>query len=411
MELELFLLFVLIVLSAFFSGTETALISLSDAKVNSLLKKKRIGSKSLHRLKSNPKKMIITVLLGNNLVNIGASVLAASIFMNIFGSAGLGVATGLMTFLVLVFGEIVPKTFAANNAEKFALTVAKPLEFFGLIFLPIIFILEKLIDYAFKDYVSRKAALVSEDELKEMIEIGVKEKVLEKKEKELIEGILEFNDIKVRDVMVPRVKMFSLDANLLVDDALKHVAEVSFSRIPVFEENVDNIVGIVHIRDMLEDISSNRTKSSLKKISRKPLFVSEESIISDVFKKFQKKRIHLAIVVDEFGGTAGIVTLEDVMEEIVGDIIDETDTLSKNIHLLNDKAIIANGSTEIDEINDFFKTDIPIEEHYHTLNAFLLHKMNGLQPKNSKIQVKKLVFSIEDVSDKEILKIKISRAN
>ncbi len=409
MGLELLILLVLVLLSAFFSGVETALVSLSEIKVKSLVMEGKKGAAALSKLKSNPRRMIITILLFNNLVNIGASAFAAVVAIDLFGSTGLGIATAVMTFLILVFGEITPKTYAANNAVSVSLIVSRPLHFLSTIFSPIIIILEKIVGSLLSEKFVGQAKQITEAEFLTMLELSAKQKVLEKKEKEFIEGILEFNDIKVHKVMIPRVEMFSLPASMPIKKAVKEIIKKNFSRIPIFEKNADNIVGIVHLRDVLTAVALNEDKKSLKNISIDPLFVSEEEIISEVFKKFQKRNIHLAIAVDEFGGTAGLVTLEDLMEEIVGDIIDESDVSNDKIRRLNGKSIIADGSIDLDEVNDFFKVKLPIKEHYHTLNAYLLHQLKDIPSKGQKLERRGLIFEIEKASDKKILSVKITR--
>jgi len=202
--------------------------------------------------------------------------------------------------------------------------------------------------------------------------------------------------------------VLALRSGISVGGALDEISSASFSRIPIYDDTIDNITGVIHIRDVLKAVGKGKRDVTLKSISFDPMFVSEESIISEVFKRFQKKRMHMAVVVDEFGGTSGIVTLEDLMEEIVGEIMDESDVVPKNILRLDKKTVLVKGDVEIEELNDVLNSKIPVKEHYHLLNAYLLHELKGLPKKGEKTEKHGLLFTIQEVSDKEILAVRIA---
>lgn len=379
------LLVVLLVLSGFFSGSETAIMATTEAKVRSLLEKKVRGAQTLHILKQDPHKLLITILIGNNLANIGASVLAAFVFTEIFGSSGLGIATGVMTFFVLVFGEITPKSFATRYSTKMSLAVARPLYLLQIIFSPIIWILDKIVKVLIKllgsDYNEEQ---ISEEEIKALIDIGAEKGSIEKREKELMQNILQFNDIKVEEVMTPRVSIDALPVESTLQEAIDFVIQKSHSRIPVYRDTIDNIVGLVSIKDVLmlsEQFHDNKKLENCE--LTKPIVVPESKKIDVLFREFQKARTHLAIVIDEYGGTSGLVTLEDLLEEIVGEIIDESDIEEMPISKVSEFEIEAHGITKLEDINDYLGIKLHGNEK-EPVSALILNKL-GRFPKEGEI--------------------------
>lgn len=410
MELFVILLIIFLILSAFFSGIESALVSLSSLKIHALLKAKKRGAVTLNRIKEQPRKLIITILIGNNVVNIGASALATKIMIDMYGSTGVGIATGIMTFLILVFGEIIPKTFALAHAERVSLIVAPILEFLMYVLYPIVALLEIVAKVGVKlSGADKEPPLLTEEEFKTLLEIGAKEKVIERKEKELIEGVLEFNDITAEEVMTPRVKIFCLDADMTVKNALPLVVKKNFSRIPIYEETVDKIVGIVMVRNLLEAFIKKKADYKLKRVSMKPLFTSNKRIISPLFKELQEKRRHMAIVVDEFGGTEGIVTMEDLLEEIVGEIMDESDISPKMIMRIDKDNIVVHGDTEINYINKFFKINLSRPGRSITIGGLLHHKLKKIPKKGAKLKIKGVELIVEEISQGHILKVRVRK--
>jgi putative hemolysin len=408
---QIVLLIILLILSGVFSGIETAFFSLSNLKVRSLLKLKKKGSiATVYKLKQNPRRLIITILIGNNIVNIGAAALATVIAIDLFGSSGAGIATGIMTLLILLFGEITPKSIASVYSEKISLIVAKPILLFMYLIFPVVLLFESITKVMHRIFnIENKDPIITEEEFKTLVEIGAEEKVLKRKSKELIEGVLDFEDITAKEVMTPRTKMLALDQKIPLNKALKEIAESPFSRVPIYKKNVDNIVGVVHIKDILRYVQRKKTKFPLRTVSRKPYFVPEGTIISNLFKEFQEKNIHMAIVVDEFGGVSGVVTLEDLIEEIVGEIIDETDIKPELIMRIDKNAVVVHGDTEIDHLNHFFGIDLPTSKRAVTVGGLMVEKLRRIPRKGTKFQVNNVSLTVEEVGTKRILKVRVRK--
>jgi putative hemolysin len=278
----------MIVLSAFFSGLEVALISISKGQLRRIVNEGKKGAKSLEKLKSNPRRMLVTLLLGNNLVNVAAAAVATDLATNFFGSIGLGIATGAMTMILLIFGEITPKAYCNIHAEPIALRFSKVILGMQFALFPLVRALEGVTKGIFQVTGSEeKPQPMSEEEVRAVIDVGVEDKALAKSEKEMMEDVMEFHDTKVRAIMTPRNKIFALDARMLLWDALPLINEIGYSRIPIIEDTKDNVVGIVHIRDVLKAVETKTSYMMLKDVARKPLFVSMEMGINKLMKEFQ----------------------------------------------------------------------------------------------------------------------------
>jgi len=404
-------LILLIVLSGIFSSLEIAYFSLSEAKIDVLVKKKKKGAKMVKQLKNNPEKLLITILVGNNIVNILSASIATVIALDHFGTAGIAIATFAMTILILMFGEILPKSLATVHAEKIVLLTSFPLFIFQFILSPIVKIFAKstsIIMRLFK--IHRSKIKVSDDELKAMAKIGVKEGTIEKNEQMLIKNALRFNDIEVGQIMTARVKMIALNEEQTLKESFETIKSAHFSRIPVFKNNEDNITGIFYVKDILSIPETDYINKKLKHFANKPLFTAETQKIDDLFRKFQQSRIHIAVVLDEHGGTAGIITLEDIIEELVGEINDETDKQIKFFRKLNNNTIIANAEAEMKIVMNFFDTeDIKDEEINLSVNGFLIEHMERIPKKGERYEKYGLLFSIEEGTEKMIKSVKINR--
>jgi len=408
---EIAILSTLIGLSGFFSGLEVALVGIRKSKVIQLFNEKKKGSKALHKLKTNPSWMMSSVNLGNNLVNVGASALATSLAIRLFGSDGLGIAVGVMTFVILVFGEITPKTYCNANSTKIALRYAPVLLGFSYAFYPIV----KFFEIISKGVVkltgsSYSPPPITEEDIKGVIEQGLAEKALEKEEMELVHSALKFDDTVIRSVMTPRTKMFTLNSKMLLFEALPQINQSGHSRIPIFEENGDDIVGFIHAKDILKELEKDNDGISLKEIARKPVFASQEKMVSSLLKEMQGRKTHMAIVVDEHGGVEGLVTLEDLLEEIVGEIEDESDqTRSVGYERVDQDTIITNGDIEIDIINEIFNTKVPEGDDYASLNGLLHERLQDIPQEGDKIEVEGLRIIVEKVSKNIAQKIRIKK--
>ena len=408
---ELATLSVLIGLSGFFSGLEVALVGVRKSKVVQLFNEGKKGSKALHKLKMNPSWMMSSVNLGNNLVNVGASALATSLAIRLFGDDGLGIAVGIMTFLILVFGEITPKTYCNANSTKIALRYAPVLLAFSYVFYPIVKFFEIITRGVVKMTGSSSTPPpITEEEIKGVIDQGLEEKALEKDEMELVHGALKFDDTVIRSVMTPRTKMFSLNSKMLLFEALPQINKMGHSRIPIWGDTSDDIVGFIHVRDVLKELENDNKMTSLEKIAREPVFASQEKMVSGLLKEMKGRKTHMAIVVDEHGGVEGLVTLEDLLEEIVGEIEDETDlTRQAGFERIDQDTIITNGDIEIDKINEIFKTKVPEGDDYASLNGLLHERLHDIPQEGDKVEVDELRIIVEKVSKNIAKKIRIEK--
>ncbi len=408
---ELVTLAVLIGLSGFFSGLEVALVGIPKSKVIQLFHEGKKGSKALHKLKTNPSWMMSSVNLGNNLVNVGASALATSLAIRTFGNDGLGIAVGVMTFLILVFGEITPKTYCNANSTKIALRFAPVLLAFSYVFYPVVKFFEIITRGVVKlTGSSYMPPPITEEDIKGVIDQGLAEKAIEKDEMKLVHGALKFDDTVIRTVMTPRTKMFTLNSKMLLFEALPQINQRGHSRIPIYGDTKEDIVGFIHVRDILKELEKDNKMVSLEQIALKPVFASQEKLVSSLLKEMQGRRIHMAIVIDEHNGVEGLVTLEDLVEEIVGEIEDETD-LPKPVgyEKIDQDTIITNGDIEIDIINEIFKTNIPEGDDYASLNGLLHEKLKDIPQEGDKVELAELRIIVEKVSKNIPQKIRIER--
>ena len=409
--ISLTLLVVLVILSAISSGSETALVSLNKIKVKTLYEQKRNGSKSLLKLKKEPKKLITTILIWNNLVNISAASLATSIAIEEFGSTGLGIATGFMTLTILIFGEIIPKSYATVNNERFALIIAKPIEIVMGIFSPITIPLMKLSDFVLGDSSRNINPTLTEDEIKTILDVGEQEKIIETHEKEYIRGVLKSGEITAREVMVPRKKMFVLDSKKNVSQSIDSMIKSGYTRAPLIDESKDNVVGIVHLKKLLSEQKKGKGEDGVIQTSKKPLFVSQREVVGDLLRELQSKRMHMAIVLDEFEGVEGLLTLEDLVEEIVGEIIDESEDVSTTIKRSDHNTIVASGETKIEEIERYFKIDFEKNEKYDfsNVNGILHDLLKDIPKKGDEIQTSGLLFVVDETENNVAKKVSITK--
>ena len=408
---EITALSVLIGLSGFFSGLEVALVGVRKSKVVQLFNEGKKGSKALHKLKMNPSWMMSSVNLGNNLVNVGASALATSVAIRLFGNDGLAIAVGVMTFLILVFGEITPKTYCNANSTKVALRYAPVLLAFSYVFYPVVKFFEIITRGVVKiTGSSYTPPPITEEEIKGVIDQGLAEKALEKEEMELVHGALNFDDTVIRSVMTPRTKMFTLNAKMLLFEALPQINQSAHSRIPIFGDTRDDIVGFIHVRDVLRELEKDKEVVTLEQIARKPVFASQEKMVSSLLKEMKGRKTHMAIVVDEHGGVEGLVTLEDLLEEIVGEIEDETDLKrERSYERIDQDTIITNGDIEIDIINEIFETKIPEGDDYASLNGLLHERLQDIPQEGDKLELNDLKIVVEKVTKNIPQKIRIEK--
>ena len=411
---EVIALFGFIILSAFFSGTETALFSLNKLQLKKMQKKEENNwrVKSISRLLDDPQRTLISILIGNMFVNITASSLATYLAIKFFGNIGIGIASGIMIFIILVFGEIVPKSLAVANAEVISKKVARPIEIISIGLLPLIRFFKMIINimyYFFGRKSVREKKEITEEDLITLIEVGKDEGVIEEEEKKMIRNIFEFGDTMVKEVMIPRVDMDCIPSDTKLNSILKLIKKMGHSRIPVYEETVDNIIGILYAKDLLgiyEKWYTSKEKFDLKQVARKAYFVPENKKIDDLLDIFQRDKIQIAIAIDEYGGTAGLVTMEDVVEEVVGEIIDEYDKEIKLFEITEDNTLIADGNINIEKINHILNIEIP-ENDFETLGGFIFDLLGRVPKKGEKIKYQNFQMVIERVIKNRIRRVKI----
>jgi putative hemolysin len=403
---EIFILIILLILSGFFSGIETALISTNMIKTRSLVKQKRKNANTLLKLKQNPSRLIITLLIGNNLVNIGAASLATFIAINLFGSSGVGIATGIMTFLILIFGEITPKTFAAQNATRISLMVAKPVIILSYILFPFVKIFEIISKIMMKILGSKREETLSEEELRTIVTMGKQEGILDKEVAEIMHNVLEFEGTKVTEIMTPDANIEMIDGNSKLKKVLNFIIKTPYSKYPVYLENKDKIVGILDVDDVLKYVKNKKLDIKIKNIARKAYFVPESKEIDDLLTELSYKKTPMAIVVDEYSHVNGIVTVEDILEEIVGEIFDKSKKGNVYIKKINKKITKVNAKAPVDAVNKHLKLGIK-EKKFDTIAGFIEHKLQRIPKQGEKIKFKGHIIEIEKVTEQGIDSVKI----
>lgn len=411
MFIHSFILALLIVLSGLFSASEIALVTITPSKVRELIAKNCRGAQSIENLKKKPQKFLITILVASNVVNIFASVYATVVFTNLFSDKGAGIAFGLMTLLILIFGDLAPKTLGHRYYVSVALLVAKPLLFLEAILTPINWCLEKIVSaITFFTGDKGKQKSMTEDELRAMVNLGAEEGSLEKHEKELIENVLEFNDIQAIEVMTPRMDVVALDANTTIQEATKFLTKNMHTRIPVYQNNRDNIIGILSIKELLLQLAEKNLEATLDTIELLPVIqVPTTRKIHQLFKDFQRKRIHMGIVIDEHGSMVGIVTMEDVLEEIVGEIADEYDVIEELIKKIDNKKYLVKGKTPIYDISKELKVKFDNVPDYKPVSFLILDTLKRFPKTGEKIKIRNITFQVEKMEKKRIELLRVTK--
>lgn len=404
--LYIVVLAILVILSAIFSGTETALMSVNMIKVRSMVKQKKKGSDVLYRIKQNPHKLLITILIGNNLANISAASLATVVFTDMFGSAGVGIATGIVTFFILVFGEITPKTFSTQNAVRVSLYMARPIEILSYILYPFVLFFEAISRLMSKLLGSKKEKKLSEEELRTIVTMGREEGLLSREVAEMMHNILEFEEIKVTNVMTPKAKIHMIDGNRKLKEVIDSIVKLPYSRYPVYLGGKEKIIGIIDVDDVLKYVKNKRLGVKVKNIIRKIYFVPESKEIDELLTEFEGKDVPMAMIVNEYGEVSGLVTVEDILEEIVGDIFDKSERESIYIKKVSDKLIRVDARATIEEINKKLHLGLK-KEHFNTIAGFIEHRLQRIPKKGEKIKLKKVTIEVDKVTKQEIKSVKI----
>ncbi len=407
-NLEYILLVILFMLSAFFSGSETAFISANRFRIKKLAEEGCRNAKIADKLLENPQKLITTVLIGNNLVNIAAASIATSLAIKAFGDYGVGIATGVVTILILIFGEVIPKNIAIRNSERFALTAARFIYLCEKIFLPISLILTGITNFMLTRFgIPLRRPLLTEEEIKTIIEYGAKEGVIEKEEKEIIKSVFKFGDTDVKEIMVPRLDIVAIEADKTIKEALDLILRTGHSKIPVYEGNIDNIIGMIYVKDVLNYIKEGKNPK-VRDIVRKILFVPESKKLDDLLREMQESKIHMAIVVDEYGGVSGLVTLEDIIEEIVGEIEDEFDREEKKIIKISEDEAVVDARLNISDVEEALGIKLPKGE-YDTIAGLILDRLERIPSTGEKVTVDDVELIVEKMVGRRIFKVRIRK--
>ncbi|MBR9675660.1 HlyC/CorC family transporter [Candidatus Woesearchaeota archaeon] len=405
----LIILAVLIILSGFYSGSESAFLSLNEYKLRYLVEQKKRNATLIEKLKNHPHRLLTAILVANNVINLSASALATVMAYQYFGEIGPAISTGILTILILIFGEISPKAFATHHPEIYTRWAAKPMNLTIKLLFPIILPFEKLTKKLILQTGVSESSKMSEEELKSIISLGEEEGSIDSEEKEMIHNIFELNDITVYEVMTPRNNMFALEKNMKLRDALPLITEKMLSRIPLYDKHPDTVVGVLYAKDLLKHTNDEDLGKPLKTFSRKPFFVPETLKINKLLNEFKKQKLHIALVVDEFGGIGGLVTIEDLLEEIVGEIYDETDKVVKPIKKINATASLVRGDADFDDVNEELELKIPLKEKddFETISGFILDRTGRIPEEGEKLEFSKFFAEIKKVTGQKIEEIKI----
>ena len=402
------ILIVLLIMSAFFSMSETALMSLSKIRIRHMVEEGVKGAKLVEDLTEDPNRLLGAILIGNNVVNIGASALATTIATNIFGSAGAGIATGIMTILVLIFGEITPKSIAKQNSEKVALRVSKIINVIVRILRPFIWIFTAISSIFIRLFGGDPKAsepFITEEELRTMVGVSEEEGVLEDVEKEMIFNVFDFADAHVKDVMVQRVDVIAVDIEASYEEVLEVIKTEQFSRIPVYNQTIDDIVGILNVKDLIM-VEKSSSSFKVSDYMREPYYTFEFKKIKELFSEMKKTRNHISVVLDEYGGTVGIVTIEDLIEEVFGDIEDEYDDYEKEIEVVKEDEFIVDGSARLDDISELIGVNMESEE-FDSVGGLVIGELGRFPEQNEEIQLNNIRLVVEEVDKNRIKKVRI----
>lgn len=430
MVTQLIILVVLILLNAFFAATEIAFISLNDAKIEKQAKEGNKKAKQIEKMLKEPSKFLATIQIGITLAGFLSSAFASDAFaeklapvlynlipiisIGAWKSISIIIITIILSFFTLVFGELVPKRLAMKNYEKISFATIGFIRTLAILTSPFVKLLTVVTNAVSKLFGvgENEEELVTEEEIKMMVDQGEEKGTIQEEEKELINNVFEFNDITVSEIMRHRKDIFAVDINISNEELMQELSkeEYRYSRIPVYDETIDEIKGILYVKDVLKNI--NKKSFRVKNVVKDAYFVSQNRLINEVFKELKKNKKQIAIIVDEYGGTAGLVTMEDILEELVGDIYDEYDKVEDEYEKIDDNTYILSGSMTIYDVNKLLLADIP-EGDYDTLSGFLQEKL-GRIPDDEElpiIETKKVTYKIEKYEDKRILKVKACKNN
>ncbi len=426
--LELALIVILVLFNGVFSATEISLVTIRRSRIQQLIDEGNPGALRVQRLKEHPGRFLAVIQIGINFLGFLASAFAAVSLVdgmeqwlasfgplqNAAGAISLIVVTGLLTIFTIIFGELVPKQIGLAHAERVATTMSRPIEVLGVVFGPLVGFLTwttRQISRLFRADVAAEERISSE-ELRLIIEQGGEQGILEAEEEQMIHAVIELGDQRIHEVMVPRIAMVTLASSANLEEAIDVVIEEGHSRIPVYEETIDEIVGILYAKDLLPFLKGSAgERPSLRSILRTPVFVPESMSVDDLLHEFQRRKVHIAIVLDEYGGTAGLVTIEDLLEEIVGEIQDEYDEEEPLIVRLSDDEARVDGRADVDDLSELFDTQVNLEDEdeYDTVGGLIYHRIGGVPKPGDQVMVDGLVLTVETTDGRRVGKVLVVR--
>jgi len=411
-ELYLVLFVVCLLLSAFFSASETSFVALQRIRVEHLVESKVKGARRVARMIKKPEKLLSTILLGNNFVNVAAAALGTMMAVSVWGERGVLIATIGVTILILIFAEATPKTIATQHAERLSIIFARPIEWIAWLLTPFVIALSWIAS-VFSKLMGGKPvlrSLASPEEIRTMISVGHKEGTVEEAEAEMLHNVFEFGDRPVNEVMIPRLEVVSIEQGSKINDFLTLYAESPLSRFPVYQENMDNVVGILSVKDVLmaQAKGSITDDSTIDDLVRPAYFAPESKRINELFAEMRDKNYRMCVVVDEYGGTAGVVSLSRLVEEIVGPVGDELADVEKEYEIINDYTFQIDGSMRIEEANEEMELELP-EGDYETVAGFVLHLLGHIPKLNEQLRYKGLKLVITEMRGLKIEKILLTK--
>ena len=400
---RLIILLILIILSAFFSSAETALTTVSKITIRSMIEEGNKKAIIVDKIINNQGKMLSAILIGNNLVNIIASALSTILAQNLFGQYAISFATGLLTIVVLIFGEITPKSLATLNALKLSLAYAKIIYSLMFLLTPAIFIINKMA-YFFMRLMgidpTKKMASITETELRTIVDVSHEEGIIEKEERQMINNVFDFGDAIASDVMVPKIDMTMADINSTYDELIKIFRSEKYTRIPIYQDSTDNVIGIINMKDLL--LYNPEEIFDVRKYLRSAFYTYESKKLSELMMEMKKTSVNIVIVLDEYGVTAGLITLEDLLEEIVGEIHDEYDLdEDEPIKKISENIYILEGQMKIDDLNDYLGVNLSSDD-YDSIGGLIIEKLDRLPTAGDKITIDSLSFKVTSMDKMRI---------
>ena len=412
---DIIILVVLILLSGFFSASETALTSFKTTDLEDIEKSNKKTAHLLKKWLKSPNEILTGMLLGNNIVNILGSSIATALAINIMGNSprSLAIVTGIMTVLILIFGEITPKIMAKNNSRGFSKLVIAPMYYFGVIMKPIVKVLmwtSILIGRILGVEVKTENIMFTEEDLISFVNVGEAEGIIEEEEKEMIHSIVGLGETNAKEIMTPRTSMFAVEGNKTLDDIWDEMIEAGFSRIPVYEDTIDNIIGVLYTKDVLNYLKEHSTDTQIKELVREAYFVPETKSIIEILQEFKSKKVHIALVLDEYGGIGGILTIEDLLEEIVGEIRDEFDNEEEeSIKEIDDNRYEVDAMLDIETINKNLNIDLPISEDYESLGGLIMSELGKIPAIGDIVDFQNVRLVVVEVEKMRVSKVEIQR--